>query len=197
MNRLFGMRTYLVGAMDRVDDGGVEWRERLEPELNKLGVVVFNPCNKAIPIADESEDSRNRRQKYKNAGAYNSAVEEMKEIRNVDLRMVDISDFIIANIDLDVHACGTYEEIVTANRQKKPIIVRMKQGKSHTPDWLLGMMGSSHNMIFHTWEEIVDYLKDINECSENSIRSLNHHGRWVFFDLHSLYDKILNGVGLV
>ena len=74
----------------------------------------------------------------------------MKEIRNVDLRMVDISDFIIANIDLDVHACGTYEEIVTANRQKKPIIVRMKQGKSHAPDWLLGMLGSSHNMIFET-----------------------------------------------
>jgi len=194
MNRLFGMRTYLVGAMDRVEDGGVEWRERLEPELNKLGVVVFNPCNKAIPIADESEDSRNRRQKYKSAGAYNCAVEEMKEIRNVDLRMVDISDFIIANIDLDVHACGTYEEIVTANRQKKPIIVRMKQGKSHTPDWLLGMMGSSHNMIFNTWEQIIDYLQDVNECSDLSIKTLNHHDRWVFFDLHSLYDKILNGV---
>ena len=69
MNRLFGMRTYLVGAMDRVEDGGTEWRERLEPELNKLGVVVFNPCNKAIPIADESQDSRDRRQKYKSAGA--------------------------------------------------------------------------------------------------------------------------------
>tara|TARA_B100000676_G_C17804967_1_gene694264 strand:+ start:222 stop:806 length:585 start_codon:yes stop_codon:yes gene_type:complete len=194
MNRLFGMRTYLVGAMDRVEDGGVEWREQLEPELNKLGVVVFNPCNKAIPIADESEDSRRRRQKYKNAGAYNSAVEEMKEIRNVDLRMVDISDFIIANIDLDVHACGTYEEIVTANRQKKPIIVRMKQGKSHAPDWLLGMLGSSHNMIFETWEQIIDYLNDVNECSERSIKTLNHHDRWVFFDLHSLYSKILNGV---
>jgi nucleoside 2-deoxyribosyltransferase len=118
----------------------------------------------------------------------------MKEIRNVDLRMVDISDFIIANIDLDVHACGTYEEITTANRQKKPIIVRMKQGKSETPDWLLGMLGSSHDMIFNTWEQITDYLKSINGCSESSVQNLNHHGRWVFFDLRSLYDKILNGV---
>tara|TARA_B100000959_G_scaffold235987_1_gene254545 strand:- start:214 stop:798 length:585 start_codon:yes stop_codon:yes gene_type:complete len=194
MNRLFGMRTYLVGAMDRVSDGGVEWREKLNPELNKLGVVVFNPCNKAIPLANEDEASRARRKKYKSAGAYNSASEEMKEIRNVDLRMVDISDFIIANIDLDVHACGTYEEITTANRQKKPIIVRMKQGKPETPDWLLGMLGSSHDMIFNTWEQIIDYLKSINGCSESSVKNLNHHGRWVFFDLHSLYDKILNGV---
>ena len=98
MNRLFGMRTYLVGAMDRVEDGGVEWRGRLEPELNKLGVVVFNPCNKAIPVAIEDKASRSRRQKYKSAGSYNLAVNEMKEIRNVDLRMVDISDFIIVNL---------------------------------------------------------------------------------------------------
>jgi len=194
MNRLFGMRTYLVGAMDRVEDGGSEWREKLEPELNKLGVVVFNPCNKAIPLANEDEVSRIRRRKYKSAGAYNSAVEEMKEIRNVDLRMVDISDFIIVNIDLDVHACGTYEEITTANRQKKPIIVRVKQGKSHTPDWLLGMLGSSHDMIFSTWEEVLGYLGEVNSCSPHLVDNINHHGRWVFFDLHSLYNKMLNGV---
>lgn len=28
-NNLQGMRTYLVGAMDRVPDGGIQWREKI------------------------------------------------------------------------------------------------------------------------------------------------------------------------
>ena len=31
MNRLEGMRTYLAGAMDRVPDEGVVWRDRMTP----------------------------------------------------------------------------------------------------------------------------------------------------------------------
>ena len=33
----------------------------------------------------------------------------MKTIRAVDLRLVDISDFMIVNLDLNVHPCGTLE----------------------------------------------------------------------------------------
>ena len=47
----------------------------------------------------------------------------MKTIRSVDLRLVDISDFLIVSLDLNTHPCGTYEEIFLANRQKKPIII--------------------------------------------------------------------------
>lgn len=42
----------------------------------------------------------------------------MKVIRSVDLRLVDISDFMIVNLDLETHPCGTLEEIFWANRQK-------------------------------------------------------------------------------
>ena len=48
----------------------------------------------------------------------------MKQIRPVDLRMVDICDFLIVNLDLEVHATGTYEELYWANRCIKPILVR-------------------------------------------------------------------------
>ena len=44
--KLGGMRTYLAGAMDRVDDGGVGWRNEITPELEALGVTVLNPCDK-------------------------------------------------------------------------------------------------------------------------------------------------------
>ncbi len=50
MNRLDGMRTYLAGAMDRVPDGGVGWRNRITPMLKSLGVTVFDPCDKPIVV---------------------------------------------------------------------------------------------------------------------------------------------------
>ena len=98
----------------------------------------------------------------------------MKEIRNVDLRMVDISDFLIVDLDLEIHPCGTYEEIFLANRQKKPIIIHMVQGKSKAPDWLFGTI--PHDLIFSEWNHVKDYLNYIN--SSHNIDSLN---RWYFF----------------
>jgi nucleoside 2-deoxyribosyltransferase len=99
----------------------------------------------------------------------------MKTIRSVDLRLVDISDFLVVNLDLDIHPCGTYEEITWANRQKKPIIIHMVQGKGHAPDWLFGMI--PHQMIFSNWDEIKNYLNHINN-SEN----IDTHKRWYFFN---------------
>ena len=46
MNRLCGTRTYLAGAMDRVKDGGIGWRNDITPFLEDMGVVVLDPCKK-------------------------------------------------------------------------------------------------------------------------------------------------------
>jgi nucleoside 2-deoxyribosyltransferase len=100
----------------------------------------------------------------------------MKTIRSVDLRLVDISDFLIVNLDLDIHPCGTYEEIFWANRQKKPIIIHMVQGKQSTPDWLFGTI--PHEMIFSSWEDIKNYLVDIN-----SLKNIISYNRWYFFSV--------------
>jgi hypothetical protein len=100
----------------------------------------------------------------------------MKVIRSVDLRLVDISDFLVVNLDLDTHPCGTLEEIFLANREKKPIIIHMVQGKQNAPDWLFGTI--PHEMIFSSWNEIKNYLSHIN-CSE----IINDHKRWYFFNV--------------
>jgi hypothetical protein len=100
----------------------------------------------------------------------------MKVIRSVDLRLVDISDFLIVNLDLDIHPCGTYEEIFWANRQKKPIIVHMEQGKNSAPDWLFGTI--PHQTIFSSWDDIKEYLNHINS-SEN----IGTYKRWYFFSV--------------
>ena len=155
-NNLRGVKTYLVGAMDRVHDGGVTWRQELTPVLKDFGIRVIDPCKKPILTVREDDETRWWIEHYKEMGQYDKIRKHFGSIRSADLRCVDISDFIIAHIDLDVHACGTYEEIVTANRQKKPVLVWCKQGKAKAPNWLFFML--PHEYIFSTIEEVIDYL---------------------------------------
>lgn len=200
MNRLFGMRTYLVGAMDRVADGGVEWRENITPFLNSYGIVVFDPCKKPLHPDDalaalETPEARKSRAEAKAGGDLQRAAREMKPVRATDLRMVDITDFLIVNIDIDVHACGTYEEITTANRQRKPILIHVEGGRVNTPDWLLAVLGEKavDEMVFDTWADMRDYLRKINMSHPNKLGQLNLHKRWVFFDLERINNDALRG----
>lgn len=176
MNRLTNQRAYLAGAIDRVDDKGRGWREEITPFLKSLGIVVFNPITKPTEIGLEDSDTHTIKHKLKSQKRYDELSSMMKVIRSVDLRLVDISDFLIVNLDLSIHPCGTYEEIFWANRQKKPILIHMVQGKEHTPDWLFGTI--PHQMIYSDWMDIYAYLEHIHS-SEN----INSHNRWYFFNI--------------
>jgi len=175
-NRLKNQRVYLAGAMDRVADRGNGWRDNITPFLESLGVIVFNPIKKPTALGQEDEETHKLKIKLKAEENYCELSSVMKTIRSIDLRLVDISDFLIVNLDLDIHPCGTYEEIFWANRQKKPIIIHMVQGKKNAPDWLFGTI--PHQMIFSSWESIKNYLTHIN-ASE----SVESHNRWYFFDI--------------
>jgi nucleoside 2-deoxyribosyltransferase len=176
MNRLRNQRVYLAGAMDRVADRGNGWRDKITPFLESLGVVVFNPIKKPSSIGMEDEITHQHKSVLKSKEQYDELSALMKSIRSVDLRLVDISDFLIVNLDLDVHPCGTYEEIFWANRQKKPIIIHMVQGKQKAPDWLFGTI--PHRMIFSSWDEIESHLYHIDTATH--IDSFN---RWYFFNI--------------
>jgi len=174
-NRLHNQRVYLAGAMDRVADRGNGWRDNITPFLEDLNIVVFNPIKKPTIIGQEDDRTHKYKLKLKAEKNYDELSQLMKVIRSVDLRLVDISDFLIVNLDLDIHPCGTYEEIFWANRQKKPIIVHMVQGKQSAPDWLFGTI--PHQMIFSSWTDVKDYLLDINNKAE-----IQTYNRWYFFN---------------
>jgi nucleoside 2-deoxyribosyltransferase len=176
MKRLKNQRVYLAGAMDRVPDRGIGWRDDITPFLESLGVVVFNPIKKPSGIGAEDEATSQLKKRLKLDRNYDELSSLMKKIRSIDLRLVDISDFLIVNLDLDIHPCGTYEEIFWANRQKKPIIIHMVQGKENAPDWLFGTI--PHDMIFSSWEDIKKYLNTVNYNFD--IKSYN---RWYFFSI--------------
>lgn len=175
MNRLKNQRVYLAGAMDRVADRGTGWRDSITPFLEDLGIIVFNPIKKPTIVGQEDAQTHKYKIRLKLEKNYDELSSLMKIIRSVDLRLVDISDFLIVNLDLDIHPCGTYEEIFWANRQKKPIIVHMVQGKQSAPDWLFGTI--PHEMIFSSWEHIQRYLYDVHTLTE--IKTFN---RWYFFN---------------
>ena len=176
MTRLTNQRVYLAGAMDRVADRGNGWRDNITPFLESLGVVVFNPIKKPSVLGAEDEATHKLKMVLKSEEKYDDLSHLMKSIRSIDLRLVDISDFLIVNLDLDVHPCGTYEEIFWANRQKKPIIIHMVQGKQKAPDWLFGTI--PHDMIFSSWNEVKEYINNIHTSKE--IKSYN---RWYFFNI--------------
>jgi len=175
MNRLAWNRGYLCGAMDRVTDGGIGWRQDLIQSLKHLNILWLDPTRKPIDIGVEDLENRALRHKAKRAGDFEFVRNQMKQIRPVDLRMVDICDFLVVNLDLQVHATGTYEELFWANRMKKPVLVRVEQGIVHTPDWLFGTL--PFEMIFSTWDEVKTYLRHV--AHDPVIDRLN---RWFFFN---------------
>lgn len=175
MNRLKNTRCYLAGAMDRVPDAGVVWRKRIREQLSDLGIFWLDPTRKPINIGVEDDESRRLRHEAKLLGNYRAVAAEMIPIRKVDRRMVNFGDFMIVNIDVEVHACGTYEEFALANDQDKPILVHVEQGKAACPDWLFACIPHQH--IFGTWEDLIAYVRHV--AHDNEVDSM---GRWLFFD---------------
>ena len=176
INRLKNQRCYLAGAMDRVPDRGSTWRDSITPFLENIGINVLNPLKKPTTAGCENEDTATYKASLKKQQKYDTLSKLMKEIRAVDLRMVDISDFLIVNLDIETHPCGTLEEIFWANRQKKPILIHIEQGKGNAPDWLFGTI--PHRLMFSCWTELQDYLLYINTYNQ-----VEHLGRWCFFEL--------------
>lgn len=176
MNRLRYSRCYLCGAMDRAKDAGVGWRLEAKHELGDLGIFWLDPCRKPINIGAEDDASRARRRERKLAGDYDALKIEMDPIRRVDLRMVDKADFLIVNLDMEIHACGTYEEVFWANRLKSPVFLHCEQGKQHIPDWMFGTL--PHSYFHSTWAEVYAHVRRV----ATDPNFVDPTGRWYFFD---------------
>lgn len=177
MNRLKNTRAYLAGSMDRSLDNGIAWRKLIRHHLNDLGILWLDPTRKPIDIGVENDESRRQRYANKVAGWYDLVTDEMGPIRDVDLRMVNIADFLIVNIDIEIHACGTYNELFLANSQNKPILIHIEESKKNCPDWLFACLPHEH--IFDSWIDLRKYMRHIAND-----KVIDHLGRWMFFDFH-------------
>ena len=165
-------RCYLIGAMDRTKNGR-GWRENMQGWLEGLGVQVFNPYNKPTDKAIENAETLRLRERYVEEENWEGVAQVMKEIRRYDLRMVDLSDFVIVHLDMNDKPCGTWFELNLANQQKKPVLVVSAGGKKSAPLWLFAEI--PHEYIFNNFDELKTYLLGVNQGEDSG------NPRWKLF----------------
>jgi hypothetical protein len=176
MHRLKGLRAYLAGPIDNAADDGVGWRIEMTKFLEPLGITVFDPCKKPLAYAKykEVEEEKKKMMQLKETGRYFELTERMKDIVHVDLRMVDVSDFLIIYLDLDVGMFGTIHELLNSLAQRKPTLVVINGGRARAPNWLFGIM--DYNFMFDSFEDLQIFLNQIDDGTIGGDLS-----RWVFF----------------
>jgi hypothetical protein len=174
MNYLFNMACYLAGPIDKAEDDGTIWRKELQDKssIKGLGIKFLDPTNKPINIGQEIGEEKHKIKQLMANGRFEEAKDIMTKIRHYDLRMVDMSNFIIAFIDISTFMCGSFDEIFTAERQQKPVLILMKQKKNELPAWLISFIRPEE--IFESIDDLVFYL-----CSINSGLIEIDNKRWV------------------
>jgi hypothetical protein len=134
---LNGARVYLSGPMDFVASRAEEkkngWRVRVKQFLQSYGATVFDPWEKPKvrgfhEYGKEDTASIKTKEKWTFEEGINGAkiraecAQDFWETMHIDLRMVDISDFVIAYCPTNIYSVGTPHEIITARNQHKPVL---------------------------------------------------------------------------
>jgi len=183
LNRLAHTRCYLAGAIEKVmhEDGGFTWRQKVKKDLKHLKINWLDPTCKPTSYGIESpetwKDLTDAREKENLA----SVRAMMFPICKVDLRMVDISDFIIVDIDPKIPTFGTHEEVGRAMSQNKPVLVRVEGGVKNAPFWWFERLDP--RWFFGTWEELYQFLNDLSTVNLTDEELLTWSGyKWLFFD---------------
>jgi hypothetical protein len=160
LNLLNKTRCYCIGSMEN-DPHGDDWRAVVTGRLKWLGITVFDPYHK--PFLNEIKEDKTARKMLKRwmkDGEYHKVHKRMKHVRSDDLRLCDISDFFIVRIDPKVGSWGSAEELVTANRAKKPIFLVIEGGRKVAPLWLMGMLPSHY--FYDTLEDALTMIERID-----------------------------------
>ena len=152
-------KTYLVGQIEFGD--GRTWREQVTYDLERIGIVCYDPFKKPFVCdLDETEDHNAFLKAQREAGNFDLVASQMKKIRSFDLALVDKADFILAYINPKIMTCGSWEEIFWANRQKKPIFLVIEGGKKACPLWVFGTI--PHKYIYDSFADVIQILEEIN-----------------------------------
>lgn len=135
---LDGATVYLSGPMDFVASRQEEmkngWRARITGILENYGVRVFDPWYKPevkglgrYGLEDATTPSARERWTFKSgpkgAAIRSALAAEFWPVMHIDLRMVDLSDFIIACTPTNLYSVGTPHEVVLARQQRKPVLM--------------------------------------------------------------------------
>ena len=158
-NILKGTTCTVIGPMQHSTDGR-EVRSSIAWDLAELGITMYDHYNKPfIDSVKEDEEVHAKIKTWLKEENYD-AISERRKIRTFDLKLIDISDFIIFHFTPDVLTCGSWEEFFWANRLKKPIFFINSKGKNTTPIWVFWTI--PHKYIYSSVEDCIQRIKDID-----------------------------------
>lgn len=172
MRTLNKSRCYLSGPIDDVPDLGVQWRLDLIQKSHEagLGVRYIDPCNKPSSCAQEVLDGKRIVDSFREKKDWDGMRKFVKTLRREDLRFTDIVDFLVVKVNPNCHMCGSYDELFTAERQRKPIFCIIEEGIERLPVWLFGVFHLDN--VFTSVDECVERLiqldntpfEELNDC---------------------------------
>lgn len=147
------MKCYLAGPMDLCPDRGRSWREDIATRLRADGWHVFSPTENPL----ECGPARERRAAIKATGDWDAFSAEMREIRQVDLAQVAMSDLVICH--LGPPACGTFFEIEHAKRLCKPVYIHAE----HVNDWLYAEL--PWQRFYRDWDALLEAVSGVRAAA--------------------------------
>ena len=163
---LAGTKTYLAGNLEHSDE--TSWRDLVESELAKIGVICLSPVKATFKNqVVESKEDRERLKSMRRNGEWDEVSSYMKEVVKKDLRLIDLSDFVIFNFEFEKPTFGTMHELVVAEQQRKPVFITCRDLKA-VPLWIMGLV--SKKRFYASVSEIIKTIKEINS-GERKIES--------------------------
>jgi len=179
-NKLADSRCYLAGAMEKKEDKGTEWRNDVKKNLQYLHVFWLDPTCKPCSMGQETKAIHDKLEKDRIELRDHAVKSTMRPVRRIDLRMVDICDFMIVNVDIDVPTFGTHEEVLRAISQNKPVLIHL-DGKKQLPLWWYDVVETSR--VFTKWIDLYAYLNEIATSKETDEELMRASGySWMLFD---------------
>lgn len=159
MNILKNSRVYLAGNLEHSDNPD-SWREKVHKELSPLSIKILDPTQKVFENQVlETKTDRERLKALRESGDLAAVREYMIPVVQKDLRQIDLSDFVIFNIEVEKPTFGTNHELVVSIQQKKPIFVAVGDVRK-TPLWFLGIVKEKY--LYNNIDEIIEKIKSID-----------------------------------
>jgi len=161
VNYLKGKSVYLCGAMQGYNDNGAAWRDMLTPKLQEFGIEVVDPTKTTANGVGEVDDDKKKFRELVQGEYWEDLKEEFWPIVRKDLRAVDKADFLICYYDPNIPTIGTIHELVNANWQKKPILLKydIEHLNKFNP-WMCCLIKTPY--LHNSWESVLTHLASID-----------------------------------
>ena len=162
MNFLKGKNVYLCGPIFSIADDGIGWRDHVSVNLAKMNIEISNPCIKKTDGSSEIGDDKKKFRQLIMQEDWEGIKREFWPIVRYDLKSVDRADFLIVNYEPDIPMTGTIHELVVANFEKKPILLKYDKSKlDKFNPWMCVFIKNHH--FFSEWDNMFKYLEEVDK----------------------------------